>query len=925
MLLDRVEERKRLDGLLDAARQGLSGALVLRGEPGVGKTALLEYAVQSAPSMRMARVAGVESETSLGFAALHQLLVPFMAGVELLPPPQRQALGVAFGLVTGEAPDPFLVDLAVLTLLADAAVEQPLLVILDDAQWLDQESADVFGFVARRLYADRIVLLCAVRETIERDAPLPGLPDVHVGGLPDGEAHQLLSSVVRGSLDEGVGARIVAETGGNPLALLELPGELTPDQLAGWSPLPEPLPLGSPLEERFLRVLSTLPGETQTLLLLAAAEPSAAPVRLWRAAERLGIRQDAVAPAQAERLVGFGPPITFRHPLIRSAVYHGASVPERQRVHQALAETCDPELHPDRRAWHRASAAIAPDESVAAELEASADRARVRGGYAATAAFLERAAQLSPDERHQEDRLLAAAEAELTGGAPLRAQGLLDQVTPRPIDKRRRSHATRLKGAIRYALGQLEEAPSLLLRAARGLESFDLRLARDTMLEAMQAALYAGRLAVDVDLHDIARAALEMPTLPKAPPTVADLLLDGYATLLTSGHPAAVPVLREAVAALRADGLRIEDGLRWMMLGCLAAGELWDDEAQTALADRWVDIARDRGALTTLPVALNYQGWYRVQAGQLAAAEVCSAEENEIAAATGNTGVVGSPGAGPLLCQVWRGQEAQARSTAEAITSESTDRGQGAGITHSLSAITLLDIGLAHYDAALVGAQDVFDEDLIYLGTLTLPDMVEAAARTDDRAAAWRGLGRLSERARASGSSWAVGVLARSRALVSNDADAEGLFSEAIDHLGHTTAAPDLARAHLVYGEWLRRQRRRRDAREQLRMAYDAFDSIGAESFAERARIELLATGERARKRSVDTRYELTAQEAQIARLASEGTSNPAIAARLFISPSTVEYHLKKVFRKLDVGSRLQLAPALLGQGQARQPAVTNP
>jgi DNA-binding CsgD family transcriptional regulator len=925
VLLDRADERKAMDGLLEAARQGLSATLVLRGEPGIGKTALVEYAIDSAPDLGVARVVGIESEMKLGFAALHQLLHPFLSNLDRLPEPQRQALGVAFGLLSGEAPDPFLVGLAVLTLLADAAVEQPLLCVVDDAQWLDRESADVLGFVARRLYADRIAFLFAVRETTERYTPLDGLADLHLAGLPEGEAYQLLTSVVGGQLDEGVGHRIVAETGGNPLALVELPDELTPGQLAGWSPLPEPLPLGNPLEERFLRLVRALPEDTQTLLLLAAAEPSGGPARLWRAAKHLGIDQDAAAPAQAERLMAFRPQVSFRHPLIRSAVYHGASVPERQRVHEALAAACDPELDADRRAWHRAAAAVGPDGAVAAELQASADRSRRRGRYADTATLLTRAAELTPGESLRAERMLAAAGAELVAGAPDRAETLLRQATLHLADPLASAQATRLQGAIRYAVGQLAEAPSILLRAARDLESLDLRLARDTLLEAIQAAIYAGRLAVDLDVREIAHTAAEMPRVPDSQPTAADLLLDGYAQLLINGRAVGGPLIRAAAAALLDDDeLQVEDALRWMMLACLATSEVWDDDVQIGLAKRWVELARDHGALTTLPVALNYQGWYLVQAGQFAAAQVCHAEEREISAATRNPGVVGSPGAGPLLFQVWSGREAEARATAAAMTTESIDRGQGAGITHAQSAIALLEIGLGHYHAALVRALDVFNEDLIYLGTLVLPDLVESAVRSDDAVAANLGLERLEERARASGTHWARGVLARSRALVSANTDAEHLFQEALDHLGQTSAVPDLARAHLVYGEWLRRQRRRRDAREQLRTAHEMFESMGAEGFAERAHVELRATGEHARKRTFETQYTLTGQEAQIARLAGEGTSNPEIAAQLFISPSTVEYHLRKVFRKLDIRSRVQLARALLEQAEPRQPAVSS-
>ena len=909
-LLDRALEKAAVDALLNAVRGGLSGTLVLRGEPGIGKTALLEYAIGSATDFRLARALGVESEMDFSFSGLHQLVVPFLPHLDELPARQHEALACALGLATGPAPDRFQVGLATLTLLATTAAQRRLLCAVDDAQWLDVESAQVLAFVARRLHADKVAFLFALRDATSQRGLFEGLPLLHIGGVPEVEARALLASVATSPVDSHVADRIITATRGNPMALLELTSELTPAQLGGASLLPEPLPIGAQLQDVFFRRLKSLPASAQTLLLLAAAEPSGDSVLLWRAAKNLGLNGDALAPAEADRLIIVGPQITFRHPLIRSAVYHSAPLDERQRIHEALAVASDPLIDPDRRAWHRAAAALGPDAAIAAELQRSADRARDRGGYAAAAAFLSRAAELTPDEHQRTERMLATVHAELISGATDRAQAMLAQVTPRLIDPMARARGLRLQGAIRYAQGQLAEAPSLLLQSARMLQPFDPRLASETMLEALQAALYGGRFASG-GAASVATAALSIPSATPSGPKIADLLLSGYAALITEGRAAALPNLRRAVASLQADELRGDVDLRWFMLGCLAASELWDDEAQHALATRWVGLAREQRALSTLPVALNYLGWYEVIEGRLQAAEATLAEGREIAKAIGNAGIVGDSGAGNLLYLVWRGREAEARAAAEAMRRDGIDRGQGASVTHALSALTVLELSLGNYPAALACARDVYDEDLIYLGTLTLPDLVEAGLRSGDRQLAAQALQRFRERALACGTQWALGVLARSEALLADELADEDLYKDSVERLQESRAVTDLARAHLLYGEWLRRQGRKRDARVELRTAHGMLESMGAKAFAERAHAELVATGEHARRRTVETSDDLTPQEAQIARLAAAGARNPEIAARLFISSSTVEYHLVKVFRKLGVRSRTELAHAL--------------
>ena len=910
VLAGRSAEREALGGLLTRAAEGYSGALVLRGEPGAGKTALLEEALAAAVAagMQTARLTGVEAETQLGYAGLHRFLLPFAGQLQLLPVPQRDALRSTFGLVAGPPADRFLVALAVLTLLAEVASQVPLVCAVDDVQWLDPESAVVLGFVARRLYAERVVLLFAVREPAEELTALAGVPELGLGGLDDDAALELLASLAPGQLSPSVSARIMTETGGNPLALVELAKELSAAQLAGAEALPEPLPAGGSLEQVFGRRMERLPPETRLLLAVAAAEPGGSQAMVWRAAGQLGIDPEAAAAADLGDLAKFGTQVEFRHPLIRSVAYHGTSLWQRRLIHHALAAVGDGE-RPDRVAWHLGMAARGPDEGVAARLEQAAGRARHRGGYVATVTFLSRAAELSEEEGVRARRLLAAAEAALTAGQPFRAGALLEEATPRLGDLLARAEARRLQGTIRFALGQAGEASSILLEAARALASADGRGAREALLEALEAARYTGWSTSQAVLSEIADAARAIPSAGGPQASATDLLLDGFAARTAGGYLASVPLFRRAVARLRAGDLSPQEGLRRLHLGCPAAADLFDDQAQHALAIRWVQLARDLGALTALPVALNNQSIFaEVPAGRFDAARACFAEAFEISTATGNPGIVGTAGFAELFELAWRGRETDARRIAAAVTREATGAGRGTQIIFAQYSLVVLELGLGNYQAALQYALSVFQDDHPFLGTHVLPDLVEAAARCGETGVAEAALGRLAERAVASGTPLALGLLARSRALLAGDADAELLYQEAIGHLGQCRARPQLARAYLVYGEWLRRQRRRRHAREQLRIPHDMLETMGAEAFAERARIELLATGERARQRTAETKHVLTAQEAQIARLVSEGGSNRDIAAQLFLSPSTVDYHLRKVFRKTGVTSRTQLA-----------------
>jgi DNA-binding CsgD family transcriptional regulator len=902
MLLGRLAERATLDGFLDAARAGHSRVLVVRGPPGVGKTALLNYAVGSAAGLRVARVSGVEPEMELAFAALQQLCAPMLDLVDQLPDPQRDALGVAFGLRAGEAPDRFLLGLAVLSLLSEAAEQRPLLCVVDDAQWLDRASAQVLGFVARRLLAEPVTLLFATREL---GAEMTGLAELPLGGLSDGDARKLLGSVPMARMDERVADQIVAEARGNPLALLELPRGLTLAQLTGGFGVDAP-DLSGWMEDTFQRRLEALPADAQQLLLVAAAEPTGEPVLLWRAAGQLGIGVETTAAAEASGLLTIADRVAFRHPLVRSAVYRAASPQARRVVHGALAGATDPRTDPDRRAWHRAEAALGPDDDVAAELEASASRARARGGYAAAAAFLERSAALTVDPARRVKRTLAAAHAKYQAGVFDAALGLLAAAQAGPLDDLQRAQADLLRGQVVFASGHGSDAPPLLLRAARQFEQVDVRLARDTYLEALSEALFVGRLATGGGMREVAEAALTVP-VPQ-PARAPDLLLDGLALLITQGFARGAPTLKRAVSAFRTVGLSDEEGLKWLWQACGAAGNVWDYESWDVLSARLIELARDTGALTALPIALSTRAGVHNAAGEFDAAASLVAEVQWVTEATESSI---APYAA-LSLAVLRGREAEALALIETGTWDVQRRGEGAGLSFIQRATAILCNSLGRYDQALAAAQQASqDSPAMRFATWALPDLIEAAARCGAPERAASALQRLAQSTRASGTEWALGVEARSRALVSDDAIAETSYREAIDRLGHTRLRVEYGRAHLLYGEWLRRQQRRRDARDQLRTAFEIFDSIGAAAFAERARTELRATGDRARQRAPGAPGALTEQEALIARLAGQGASNPQIAAQLFISPATVAYHLRKVFTKLGVTSRHQLARAL--------------
>jgi DNA-binding CsgD family transcriptional regulator len=896
-LIGRAHECAEIDRLVERSREGLSGVLVLRGEAGIGKTSLLHWAADTAANARVVHVVGIESETHFGYAGLHQLLRPVIGGMADLPAPQRGALECAFGLAPGVEPSPLMIGLATLTLLSAAAASCPLLCLLDDAQWLDQESSSTLAFVARRLYAEGVALIFAFREPPARPAAFDGFSECILSGLPDVAARELLGATA-GELPGHVTERIVAEAAGNPLALVELSTHLESDRHSGQNLLPEPLPLSHRLEARFLQRVRALPDDAQLLLLLAAAEPSSTSAQLERVGETLGLDVDACA-KQVEDLLSVHETLAFRHPLIRSAVYHGSSDLDRRRVHAALAASPDARRGADRIAWHRAASVAEPDEKIASALERASDRAQLRGGYAAAGAFLTRAAQLTPDSARRTERLLAAASVECTAGAPARAQQLLDEARPRLRDALERARALRLEGDIRYALGETRETPAIMLDAARALYPFDARLARETALHALTAARAAGRFA-EGGTWAVSQAVKTMPVPDPSSATAGDLLLDALATLDNEGLAAAAPLLRTALAKLDATEHAPSDEMTWLIFGGWAAGVLGDLETVRVLGRRSVDLARDNGALVVLTRALHNLAISELVSGAISDAEVHFAAGRNLVAPQSTLIDLGE-----LLVLAWRGDEI-VRAEAELHLRVATERAHGWVIGYIEYGLATLELSASRYREALYHVNAALADSSYLLSAVLLPDAVEAAIRSNDRETAVMALAGCAERAQVCETALACGLYERSRALVETE-DPERDYRASVDTLRSVRGLAHIARSHLVYGEWLRRQGRRLDARNELRTALDMFESIEARGFAKRARSELAATGENVRKRSVETVNELTPQEGEVARLAASGATNAEIAAMMFISANTVDFHLRKVFRKLGITSRRDL------------------
>jgi DNA-binding CsgD family transcriptional regulator len=905
-LRGRSRERQELDAALDRVQAGESAVLVLRGEAGIGKTALLGYVRQRATDCRTLQISGIESELELPFAALHQLCASLLGDVEAMPEHQDQALRVALGMAAGPAPDRFLVGLAVLSLVAEVAAKQPLLCLVDDAQWLDEASCQVLGVVARRLLAESVMLVLAVRETGERHL-FPGVPELTLEGLAEEDARQLLAAATPGHLDDRVRERLVSETRGNPLALLELVRSMSEAELSGGFAVPSITMSTGLLEEHYLKKVHALPEPTRLLLLIAAADPTGDATMLWRAAQALSLAHDAAEPARADQLLDLGSAVRFRHPLVRSAAYAAGSPDDRRRAHRALAEVTDAEADPDRRVWHLAAAATGPDEDVASELERSAERAQARAGLAGAAAFLQRSVALTPDPARRADRALAAAHAHLHAGAFDAARGALTEAEADAVDDLRRARVEQGRAEVDRAAVSGRDAPLLLCQAAQRLESLDPELARVTYVDAWGAAVVAAELAAPggtvVEVSAAARAFLALA--PGEGP--ADVLLHGLVTLALDAPVQAVSSLRATLAAYLGGTVPTHDWLHWGTLVSDAGLALWDFESWDAASARHVEVARASGALAALVGALNVRRVVAVWGGDFETARSLGVAEEVVKQVTGTR----RASYGDLFLAAYEGRPERALPLINSTAHEAIARGEGLARILADRAATILHLGLGRYAEATQAGARATEENLGPFTSQALPDLAEAAVRSGQTELAGDALRRLRYAAAVGDSDWALGVQARTEALVGDGPSSEAAYREALSRLERTPLRVELARTRLAYGEWLRREGRRVDARDQLRAAHQVFAALGAEAFAERARRELVAIGEKVRRREADTLDKLTPQEAQIARLAREGHTNPEIAAELFISVRTVEWHLRKVFVKLGITSRRELAEAL--------------
>ncbi|WP_224299849.1 AAA family ATPase [Streptomyces olivaceus] len=910
-LRGRRRELSELDALVNRARAGHSGALVLSGEAGVGKTALLDHAATRATAhVRIERIAAFESEMELAYAGLQQLCGPLMGSAQHLPAPQREAIEASFGLREASAPSPFLVGLALLGLLTEAASDRALLCVIDDAQWLDEASARAVAFAARRLDVEGIVIILAMRTV---DEVFAGLPQLSVHGLGHDDACELLRLAMPGGLDRRVRDQLIAEARGNPLALRELPRALSPAEIAGGFTLTSSMPLENRIEQSLMVQLQPLPQPAHLLLLLAASDPTGDPELLWRASAALELGHEAFDAAKDADALVVGARVGFRHPLVRSAVYRAASPEDRRRVHAALADVTSIDQDPDRRAWHRASATLRPDEEVAADLERSAVRARTRGGAAAAGAFLERAAELTPSPVDRGQRLIAAVEAKHDAGAPAAALHLLDTIRGLPLTSFQEALVARLRARAGYALRRDSSGPQLLLAAAQGLEDLDPVLARDTYIEALAAAIYGGRLSDAEQVAAVSNAILEA-TAAEESDSARDLILRGQALLAAKGQEAAIETLRRAQHTFleqAPDALE----LHWMWFASRAAQDLWDAHALRALADRQVELARAEGVVTVLPIALSLLMLAQTVDGDLEAAEASCDEIDAIKDVTGHP----LPQYGRLFLAAYRGKEHEAEHWSAQIRADAQARGEGYGLSAVNFAKAILYNGLGRFAQAV----DCGSRELPYTHELnhamrTLLELVEAATHTGQRPLAEQAFAKLESVTRPVGTNWALAVLAMADAQLHEGDTAQALYHKAIERFERERIPIMVGRCCLLYGEELNRQGRYAEARDQLRRAHAVLSGCGLNGFAQRAAQALRMSGETLRVRAKGSAAQLTNQELNVARLAREGLTNRDIGARLFVSSHTAEYHLRKVFTKLGIKRRTELRTAL---AELEQPA----
>ena len=903
-LMGRVSEQATLQSFLQPLVAGMSVAVVMRGEPGMGKSALLDSLVSSAAGMQCATVTGLEAESGLVYAGLHRLLIPHISRIGRLPSAQRIALNTALGLREGPPSSPFLVGHAVLTALSDIAEAAPLLCVVDDAQWLDHESLAVLAFVARRLYAEQVALVFAVREP-PRNSALDGIPDLMIRGLAPESGADLLELLAHGRVDRQSALQLSELAGGNPLVLTEIGREMASGRAAPGLLLNEPVPLGLRLETHFRQRLRDLPDTCRTLLLLAAADSGDDRGLLWRAAALAGLTPADAVPAEAAHLIRLAAELTFCHPLIRSAVYGLAEPAARRSAHELLARACDANTDPDIRAWHLARSAIGPDEAIAAELEGSAARAKSRGGLLAEADFLAQSGALSPEIIHAARRTLAAAHAAIAGGAPLRAAAILDRGDHYLRDRFSLAQGSILRQRIRYLSGlPLDELPRTLLAAAETFSINNPRLTRQALLDAVELAFVTGDLISGTTGPDVGRAALSLHLNPEQDAGTADLLLTALATLAGIGYVDAAPHLRRAVAALQDPESFTQGVPDWFVDGLYAAHALWDDRGRHEWLERGEKAARTSGALHSLQLALTCLSTIEAQTGQLNSAQARSEESRQLAASIGWSPAKVAVLANPELL-AWQGRDAAATVATENLKAASIRLRASDVNRPGYRAMMIVHLGHAHYQDGFAVASRMHAQDTVHFDNDALPNLVESGVRSGHLAQAAAALAELTARATASGTPWATGLLARCRALLADEPEVD--YQQSIADLEKTSVITDLARSHLVYGEWLRRRKRKRDAGLQLRLAFDILTDIGAVAFTDRVTVELRAIGDRVVTNRAEPGEELTAQEAQVAQLAADGATNQMIAAELFISAHTVGYHLTKAFRKLGVTSRAQL------------------
>ena len=902
-LVGRDRECARIDELLEAARAGDSGALVVRGEPGIGKSALLDYAAAQAEGMELLRTAGVEAEGDLAFAGLYGLLRPILGRLSELPELQAKALAGALGLAPSAGSDRFLASAAVLGLLAEAAEELPVLCVVDDAHWLDTPSADALVFAARRLRAERVAIVFAVREREGRSFERRGLPDLSVTGLEDEDARALLlnrSSELVASVRE----RLLAEAAGNPLALLELPAGLSEAQRTGIEPLPDSIPLTARVQAAFAARVEGLPAPTQTMVLIAAADDTGDVATVVSAAAELGVAAEALDPAEATGVVRTdGGRVAFRHPLVRAAVFGAATLTQRQRAHTALASVLKGEEHADRRVWHHALATLTADENVAAELEAAARRSQLRGGHASAVTAFERAAELSDSEPARRRRIGEAAEAAWAAGQPERARGLLARSLA-SADGDQRVRLLYLSGLIEARSGWLPDALGPLLGAIEGSDVASLTL--EMLRDAYEIASYA-------EAHDqlsaITRRAAQVEPASDRDRFIATALM-AWGSELAGEYARGAQLAAEAIEhAKRLDDPRC---LIWAAATADREGG-WGNGLPHA--NRAVALARERGLVSVMPQALAAQSDALVGRSRFDVASSAAEEGHRLALDIDQPWTASWTLVSLATVAALRGEEDEARARVEALQQLLAASGASFVTIFGQRVLGLLDLTLGrpaealdHLQAFAAAPAGVFMTPHRCLG---LPDVVEAAARARQLDEAAGALARFHEWVEQVPTPAGLSLLARCQALA-GESDAEPHFVRSIELAGALSPF-ERARNELLYGEWLRRERRRMDARPHLRTALELFQRLALSPWEERARGELRASGETPRRRDPSTVDRLTPQELQIAHLVVEGMTNREIAAQLFLSPRTIDYHLRKVFAKLQIAARADLVRIGLG------------